>query len=521
MQELPLNGFYAGEGKKLTDRRCINWIPTPNDAGSLAPMSLMPTAGLGEGSVISGVTYNSLTYTKVAGQVFNYAAASSASSLCFCTEGEIYFTNGFGSTISYPLPERYRFSRMASSPTNLVVTGGGVSPSSDTGLYFTTDTGVAPTEIDYEAIFTGLVTPSAIDVAFIGGRFLYCIVGNGFSGAIHYSGIGGVLPNNLDFFAPDSSASRLRGLEVLDDRLYVFTEAETFIYQVTASVDTPFRQVGSLGIGIRYANEKTVLGKKLFIRGNIKGGGNGFYMISGGGYQSISTDTIDYFVHNNGGNRPSSVFNYASVFSLSEDGKDYVVFRDGGYSIASGDDIGGYCLVYSVSTGLWHERQELSGRPWLVIGAAASSVSGDNIVVGIDITEGVGGSAILNASIPSSSTGTEFGKLVERTMISAPFNDKNQRMMVDEIQPQCEVDYSVPIDGWAEPKINISMSHDFGNTFEQERGLNIGRAGNYTQETRFMSMGYVRQAFTLKLRSLNPYPTRVIALLSRLTKGGA
>lgn len=75
MKELPLNGFYSGESRKLSDRRCINWMPTSSDAGSLSTLSLIPTVGREKGVNIDNIfATDALTNVDVTSKVTSQVA---------------------------------------------------------------------------------------------------------------------------------------------------------------------------------------------------------------------------------------------------------------------------------------------------------------------------------------------------------------------------------------------------------------------------------------------------------------
>lgn len=518
MQELPLNGFYSGESRKLTDRRCINWIPTPSDAGSLSTMSLMETVGLNGPEQISDES-GAITPSSITSQVFTFTTFQGKSAVAV-NSAKVFFRaiNGANYTIQYPnaagdpAPVRAEYARMATNGLVCVV----ICPSSkgfnprDKLAYFEQDPNINAA-FNTSAIF-GYERAGLVDVTYAGGRFLYVtneILVSGLN-RVFYSEIGNVEPDALNFFAPDNLASQLKGIDVINDRIYLFSEDKTFIYNVNSSPDIPFRDVGEIEFGLYDADSKCRY--KGAIAGLFKavGGAYSVGLLSGGGIQRISSPSIDYQIQKAINLAPSVSPEEIRLFSFSDKGRDMLCITCSKFT---------FC--FEAATGMWHERKTLGDRDnWQFIGAADTPDS--SIFVGDEMKEGETAGTI---TAPFCSTnydiGTENSSLVERLMISAPFNASNQRIMVDEIQPQCEIDYSAPIEGWQEPKINLSVSNDFGNTFEQERGLNIGRAGNFSQETRFFNIGYYTQTFTVRLRSLNPYPTRIIRLLNRMTKGGA
>lgn len=521
MQELPLNGFYSGESRKLTDRRCINWMPTPNDTGSLSTLSLIPTVGREKGVNIdnifnTGASTNVDIAKKVTSQVVTWNMFNRPYVMYVKDQAWAAIANNtvesallvYDAATKQPDGERVRIS---TSATSIAIVGYGrnnLSLGRTNGyVQYSLNNVMAPVLMSY------FDNSQITDTAFFGGRFLFSNF-SGDSPAVFYSDVGAVEPSGLDFFTPDNLAGAIKGIEVDNDLLYVFGDEQTFLYQVTSSTDIPFRQTGELNVGLYQPESKVVTSQGVYFIG--KDGGNSYhiYRISGASVQKISTRQVDYFLNKNNlydtyDSGVAEYPDYCPIFKMTDNNKSIICFNTPKS-----------CLCYDEESNMWHERKGLNRENWDAIGYEMS-VRGPVFISDTWGETETPNSYDMNTTEPNINSGLENGELMEREMISAPFNDSNQRMMVDEIQPQCDVDYSEPVTDWPEAKIALSVSHDFGNTFEQERALNIGRAGNYTQETRFFNIGYYTQAFTLKLRSMNPYPTKVLKLLSRLTKGGA
>jgi len=512
MQELPLNGFYSGESRKLSDRRCVNFVPTPSDGGSLSQLALMPTSGI-EYEINTGFLWDSdFLSGSISGLVYNFENNNVGSNGLFIV-GRTIVTTGGASYSTTTLPSTpagggttvsglCESSRFASSPDLAVVVGPSYNNlNRDRG--YVIDKNIGATAID---LITALGNSNCglIDVAYFGGRFLFLCNQIGFN-AVYYSAIGGTEPNSLDFFAPDTNNETLQGMHVLGNTLYLFSKTKCYLYQVTTSTDLPFRNVGAIDIGIDSPFSKTEINGSLAVYGSGINGPDSCYIISGAGIKKVSNQSIDY----------NLVGDSVRLFTFSEKGRLFVALRSSNH-----------CFVYENETGLWHERETLGSSTWDFIGYCEGG--NDGVMIG-DRFSNIGGRVFTRFGRFNSELGTElavsfpsedFNGLVEREVITSPFNASNNRMVISEIQPQCEIDYSVKVTDWIEPKISLSVSYDFGNTFEAERSLNIGRAGNYNQETRFFNVGYVSQAFNVKLRVLNPYPTRIVKLLSRFLAGG-
>lgn len=512
MQELPLNGFYSGESKKLSDRRCVNFMPTVSDNGALSTLSLMPTSGI-KYHLGSGVVWDTDYSTgNLTGQVYTFENNNFTRPNIFIV-GRKLVASGGDSISSVTLPQtptgggglttgKCETSRFASNPDRAIVVGPSYTNARDRA--YVIDKNLALTAEDLVTAL-GNQNVGLVDIEYLGGRFLYLCSQEGYN-AVYYTALGGTTPNSLDFFAPDSNNEVLQGLKVINNTLYLFAKTKCYLYQVTENTDLPYRQIGVVDIGLNGAHAKDELNGSIVLYGKSKGGQSGVYVVSGGGYSKISTRQIDLNLSEN----ESSI----RVFVMSDKHRKLV--------IAKTDSC---CFAYDTESGLWHERKSEGSSTWDFIGYGEGS--GEGCIVGSSFNN-VGGRLFAEVGTLERDIGTElaasfpaqeFNGIVERMVTSSPFNGNNDRMIVNEIQPQCEVDYSNPVEGWYDSKVNMSISYDFGNTFETEKSLPISKAGEYNSVTRFFNIGYINQSFVVMLRVFNPYPTRIIKLLTRIQKG--
>ncbi len=523
MKELPLNGFYSGESRKLSDRRCVNFMPTVSDSGSLSSLSLMPTVGREKGKNIDP-TYNALADTNVntANKVKSNSVTwtvNNANSLIFVKDQAVAAISDditesrllkYDADTVQPDNERVR---ITTSPSTLVVVG-----------YARQDSAIASNNyyIQYAEnnSFSWQLHPTAlsarpiVDAAFYGGRFLYCNYDSE-DPKVYYSSLTSPVASNLDFIAPDDNNGYLKGIEVSNNSLYVFGEEKTYIYQVTTNVDLPYRNSGTIDVGLYQPESKIATSRGIYFIGKNGGASYHMYRISGASVQKISTRQIDFRLNENDiynvyGDTTSGVRpkwpDYIPVFKITDNNESIIVFNT-----PKG------CFCFNEENGMWHERKSQGREDWNVV-SYGMSPKGPVFIndtwsdVSLDVYD-------TNISEVNVHSGLELGELMDRRMVSSPFNLKNNRMVVSELEPQCEVDYSEPVSGWTAAKINISLSYDFGNSFEGERSLSIGESGNYTQRTRFIGVGYVDQSFNIEVRAINPYPVRLLRLLARSTDG--
>lgn len=524
MQVLPLNGFYESESKKLTDRRCINWVPTISDNGSLSEFSLMPSSGIEYLDNIGSSWNSEYDDGVITGQVASYNGFNSATQ--FHVGRRIVGHSGTIS-LSKTLPATpvlgggtvtasSKYSRFASSGSVLV----SVAPSdynTSRDRVYQYDNTLTGTAVDVATILN-TNTANIVDVAFLGARFLYLCAKKSTTPSlnfnrVHYSGLGAVEPDLLDFFFPQGNDEQLKGLEVLNDRLYLFAETQTHIYRVTESTDIPYQIVGTMEYGLdggpSAPQAKCKYKGTIAFYGRQKNGPTRIYLLSGSGAQAISNKNIDRIIGQNNSN--------VRLFAFTEKGREFLAVRSDNW-----------CFVFEAETGIWHERKTYPEDSWQFVGATENSNGTGSIMIGAKFKETAIGRLFTGCGSHNPELGTEVATsnnesnasgIVNREMISSPFNSKNERLIVAELQPQCDVDFSIPDAGWTKPEINLSVSYDFGHTYEKERSLNIGSIGDYKATTRFFNFGYVSQSFVIKLRAMNPYPTRVQALLARTERG--
>lgn len=495
MQELPLNGFYESTTPRNSKRRCVNLIPINEPNGSLSTNMLECPAGI-DGPISSSIPAGLMSQS-IHSQVFEWVNNRN-SPVIFCADNQAVATNGFSviteripTTAASAVPNMFG-ARFASSPNTLVAVNKGDTISAGVGVALDKDFNA--TLIDFNDIFN--VGPSGIvDVAFLGGRFIYA---NGqSSGSLafrcYYSEIGGVEPLETNFFQPDMDSTEFTGLHVLNGQLWLFDRKRSYLFSLTGSTSTPFswQRSATVNAGLYSPHAKAESNGVLFMIAGDESGNWRPVVFAGGSISPIGSSAVDHAINQDlkKGAKPTQV----KVFAYHEQGRDFVAFTTGHRT-----------FVYNVNAKRWFERDSGDGY-WRAIGFAGRDAEvfvGDRVEVDISAEWRIGRSDY--------SIGTEFGSSIERLCDTAPFNANNSVIKLSELEPVCDVV------GSETQSVSVSLSTDYGATFGTERQSVIDGASR----ARFTSWGAIRQAFVVRLRFTSDYPTKIVKLLARMVTGG-
>lgn len=516
--ELPLNGFYAGTSQKNSDRRCVNWIPCGDPEGSLSTNYLDCPAGID--GVLSVASIPFVAGGRVTSQVVRFENTKFRP-LIFAKDAGLVSASESSVSIQALTPvagAAYAFTDYArfTATDNKLVMVCPPDPNFNENHAFSFDKDLVETPIVISSLFPDVFQPGFVDVCFAGGRVVWVASATQgpYAYRCYYSDIGSAAPDSGNFFQADDAASELVGIESIGGQVYVFSRESIYNYSISQSETTPFQwsRASTINAGLAGAMAKAKYKNTIVFVGRRQSEGYKVFLLSGGDVTSISTPAVDYLLNSRIGRTGGVIESQVSVFTFTENGRDFTAISGG-----SGNASGGFTLVYGHADGRWHEREsEGRGGLWQVSGYQF----GRNVGLCVGDAELNGGTLNFRIGKQYHDIGTEFGEMMDRYMISGPINADNRPLRVSEIEPVCEVDLTEPVAGFENPKIAIAPSYDFGNTFESERSLNIGSSGNYTQRTRFLNFGLVRQALVVKFRAHCPYPVRLLRMLTRIQPGG-
>lgn len=499
-QELLLNGFYQGESPKNSLRTAVNWVATKSPPGSLSQYGLYPTAGITGPqtvTVTAGASSGDIT-----AQVSSYVTDRSRD-VVFFKDSNLFLTEGL-SVNAFLLPAvgvnnaRTDYARVAATDNRLVV----VAPSNFNGgdsYAWEIDREVQISPIDIDGTLGDPVSQIE-DVTFAAGRVIWMSskVEDSEAFRCYYSDIGAVAPDPNNFFQPDSASTKFTGIVNLNGSIYLFTEDRTYLFSITASASTPFQwqRSATVEVGLIGPHAKDYYQNSLVFVGRRSGEGYKVMLFTGGNPQPISTPAIDYQLQEDF--RTSFL---CRVFTFSEKGKDYTAVQTFQR-----------CFVYSHNDQNWHERRT-GNDIWEVVGAGFDGTR--SIAVGRTVLAN-GNDLTINAGRWRADIGTEFSQPVTRECITSHYNDKFRTIRLSELEAVCEVDTSFNVPGEPTPAVGLQVSNDYGENYQYS---DTGLVQSSTSALRFFSLGYYRQAFTVRLTTSSRYPVRVLSLLSRLKQG--
>tara|TARA_R100000951_G_scaffold25817_1_gene21921 strand:- start:4595 stop:6121 length:1527 start_codon:yes stop_codon:yes gene_type:complete len=502
-QVLPFNGFYTGNSEKNSARTCVNYMPIRHDAGALSEYTLESTTGIS--------LHPSESFSRDPGDmvssVFEWSGNLSAFQwdVCGVYEGGFLVTASGGSydvidlLIDTPTIDKVRVSYNHDIVLIVDEIGASNVQQSIYSYQASTDT-VTLTDISAQLGANVRLT----DTVYFGSRFLLMsTIQSGVNkGRVYYSDIEDPTSyDTLGFFKSLSQTHDNIGMYLLNERLYLFTNNDFTVWINTPDVNLPFsQQKGSAGtVGLVSTDSACKVGNKLYIVGK-EVSALGLYVFGSGGAEKISTEYIDQSIKDTLD---------AFVFYFSDNGRDFVGFTCGALG-----RVATYC--YDLQTGEFHTRST-NGGAWNVRGSGTNT-EGQNIFYGDSSVLDSGSDYFAQIGRGRSNIGTEFGYQVEREMVTSPFNSDGVTNNVRELAFQTDIDYSslTPV---TLPNLSLSVSENFGKTFEAERLESFDADGENTKILRYMNIGFFRQAFVFKLKTSTIYPHKILKMLTRLEKG--
>lgn len=481
-------------------------MPIRHDSGALSEYTLETTTGI-TGPVTHSLVANPGSVVSEVITWGNKSAGLTGAKVLFVSSQRVLFASSGENVESFQMGGGFntydvRFAKGA----DLLLINTRSTNASQSGWIYDGSASI-PVLVDYTTQLGLGGNENIADVAYFGDRYLLMSESETSTfphkGRVYYSAIGDPSTYDaLDFFRTLEQNSKSTGMHVLNSRLFLFSDDGYSVWTVTPDVNLPFQQQkGSAGsIGMLDPMGKCQVGGVLYFIGR-NGQQLGFYALSGGTPQKISTEYVDSFLNKN------SSKSFVNCFPFTDSDRIFI-------SINMDDTT----LCLDVITGEYHRRGSDAAR-WEVVGSGYNESDNNRQVLigeGIDFISGSNYS--VKSGFSDIGIGTEFGQQVPREMVTSPFNSDGVTNNVREIAFQTDIDYSslAPV---TLPDLSLSVSENFGKTFEAERLESFDEDGENTKILRYMNIGFFRQAFVYKLKTDTIYPHKILKMMTRLEKG--
>lgn len=470
-------GFYKSRSPQFSSQRCINWYPNFAKSGALNPENLYHCSGLAQIATAG-------TGANRGAKLFN---------------GKPYFVNG---------NRLYRVERIVNpdlSVSYLTVSVGIVGGSGRVQMdkigsqlcvvvpgfkaYIYPEGGIFTeiTSLDFDGPVDDVV---ALDSVFVFSKTDSNIV-------FHSNFNDGLAYNPLDSY-PVPQLSKVVGLGVYRNQLYVFGDNLTVPFSNTASAEFTFSPIpnAAIDIGLRTKFSKTQFRQSFVWVGY--GGENAdasVWLYSGGSVQNISTEAIDFILQN----MSDEDIDRAFMLRHSQNGAEFLVLN-----------VGDYCFKYDLAassmsgTPQWHEQRsrvavgsDYLDVPWRV----SSIVQAYNRVIAGDSIDGRIGEI-------TDELGTEYGINMACVLDTQPLGNSGIKGKVWAIEVFTDVGVG------DNDQINLSWSGDGGYTFSNKIARTTGAIGEYGRRVVWDRLGSFSIARQLRIEYSGQYPRAINKILA-------
>lgn len=464
------SGFYQSRSRQLANQRLINWYPSSVQSGALNEVALYHCSGIQQaadtlgGINRGGYTLNQKPYFVCGNSLYRLDRVVNVDLSVSYSAVNIGAIAGTGRV------------QMAASGNQLCIVVPGVT------AYIYTDGGalVTITSLDFDGPVDDVV---ALDSVFVFSKTNSNIV-------FHSNFNDGTAYNPLDSF-PVPQLSKVVGLAVFKNQLYVFGESLTIPFANTGSLEFTFSPIPNAAIdtGLRTKFSKTPFRQSLVWLGSGENAEVSIWLYAGGALQKISTEAIDYIIQNMSDEDVERAF----MMRHSQNGAEFIVLN-----------IGGYCFKYDFTSGVWHEQRSrvASGAdyidaPW----RAASIVQAYNRVFIGDLYSGKIGET-------TDATGKEYDIPMVCVLETQPLSNSGVKSKVWAIEIFTDVGVS------SGDVLNLSWSDDGGYTWSNKIERSLGAAGQYGRRVVWSRLGAFSIARQLRVEYSGEYPRGINMIMA-------
>lgn len=430
-----------GRTTSLNAERLINLYAEQASPDSRSPLILRSTPGLS--------TFGTIGAGPVRG--LHRMNMNSAATLFMVTGNDLYEVdlNGAGTLRgSAGTITGTGFVSMASNQNDELV----IVNSSGTGWLW--DDSTLATWASHDADFTA----DATNVTFL---HQYIIWGKKNTGQVFASDLNDAKTQNaLSFATAEAADDNVVWVYAFGDNLWVFGEHSLEVWYNAATSPFAFARLGGA------------------VSSDIGGVANTVADID----NSICWLAQDGIIYRAVGLQPARISTHAVEF-LIRDWTNYYAFayKDEGHAFyALGANEG--CVVYDMTTGLWHERESFTVGRWRANNYANvydKHLVGDHLI-----------GRIYEMSLSNFADGTNA---LQRRAITPPIHDDGRRVSMGEIQVHFEAGVGLTSGQGSDPQVVLEHSDDGGKTWSNERWESIGKKGEYEKRAIWRRNGSFRQ----------------------------
>lgn len=192
----------------------------------------------------------------------------------------------------------------------------------------------------------------------------------------------------------------------------------------------------------------------------------------------LGTDNIVYRAP---GIQPERISTHDEEFRIKNWTNHYAfAYKDEGHAFyVLGADQG--AVVFDATTRLWHERKSFTVDRWR--GGSYANVYGKHLVGDYLIGR------IYEMSLDNYADGANA---LQRQVISPPIEDNGARLSISEVQVHFEHGVGLTTGQGSDPKFILDWSDDGGNTWSNEKTVEIGKIGEYRKRAIWRRLGAFR-----------------------------
>lgn len=430
------NGFYKSDSLPVSSQVCINFYPVINEKPALSEVSLFGIPGIVQklttGSAITDANRGAAKLADVPYVVNGAALYRIESDYTYTSLGTI---SGSGRV------------SMANNGTQLfiLVPGG-------TGYIYTISGGlVTISDVD----FTANGNPQ--HVVFIDGYFICSTDTKKF---IMSSINDGTAWNALDYGTAEADPDVITAPIVLNNQLYMIGSKTGEAFANTAlGADFPFIRTGTFfWKGSTSPFSIINVNSSVIFVGSSEGESPAVWQYAGGAPTKISTTPIDTLLQRLTQDEIADIF----AWSYAQNGAYFV-----------GLTLPDTCIVYDLSSGIWHERKSLvtyaDGSEEITRYRVNSIVQAYGVLLCGDYQDGRIGSLDID-------TYSEYDEHIIRRVSTQPFQNQGNSFFVPRLEIVMESGVGNAVD--TDPQISMQRTMD-GHTWTDFRDRSIGAVGRY------------------------------------------